>query len=134
MIRRCENPRCTGFDNYGGRGITVCPRWRNSFADFLEDMGERPVGTVLDRFPNNNGNYEPGNCRWATVKESSRNRRSSRIVEVLGMRGCLAELAEHFGLPVGAVRARLYLGWSNERAFTTPLRRFDRWCKSVDNT
>jgi hypothetical protein len=74
MLRRCLRSTATGYQNYGGRGITVCERWRGSFANFLADMGPRPEGMSLDRI-NNDGNYEPGNCRWATAKEQTDNRR-----------------------------------------------------------
>lgn len=75
MFARCANPRSNGFEYYGGRGIAVCDRWA-SFADFLADMGQRPAGRTLDRI-NNDGNYEPGNCRWATPKEQAANRGAS---------------------------------------------------------
>lgn len=75
MIARCTNPRNDSYIDYGGRGIKVCEHWR-SFANFLADMGERPPGLTLDRFPNRDGNYEPGNCRWATPKEQIGNRRT----------------------------------------------------------
>jgi len=75
MKLRCYYPSQPGFKNYGARGIAVCDRWRNSFENFLADMGERPEGKTLDRYPNNDGNYEPGNCRWATLSEQQRNRR-----------------------------------------------------------
>jgi len=77
MLGRCENPKHQFFRNYGGRGIKACERWRgeHGFENFLADMGERPTGMSLDRFPNNNGNYEPGNCRWATRKQQAANKR-----------------------------------------------------------
>lgn len=78
MRERCRNPRHPGYAYYGGRGITVCERWLNSFANFLADMGPRPEGKTLDRFPNNDGNYEPGNCRWATARQQQANRRPSK--------------------------------------------------------
>jgi hypothetical protein len=74
MLARCNNPKRDKYKDYGGRGITVCERWLE-FENFLEDMGERPEGKTLDRYPNKNGNYEPGNCRWATHSQQMRNRR-----------------------------------------------------------
>lgn len=82
MLTRCRNPNQSGFEYWGGRGITVCEKWM-SFENFLADMGERPAGKTLDRFPDVNGNYEPGNCRWATPKEQRANqRKTTKPVEV----------------------------------------------------
>ena len=83
MIQRCENPKRNNYGRYGGAGITVCDRWRHGdgarsgFECFLGDVGERPPGKSLDRYPNPAGNYEPGNCRWATALEQRHNRRAA---------------------------------------------------------
>jgi len=76
MLRRCHNPKHKNFKDYGGRGITICDRWLNSYEAFLEDMGEKPKGLSLER-ENNNGNYEPGNCKWATRTEQNNNKRNN---------------------------------------------------------
>lgn len=76
MVNRCYNPKVASFSSYGARGISVCDRWRSDFAAFRQDVGEKPVGKTLDRI-NNDGNYEPVNCRWATPKEQSANRRDT---------------------------------------------------------
>ena len=80
MIYRCSNSHCTDYLDYLGRGITVCDRWRgkHGFENFLADMGQRPAGMSLDRWPDGNGNYEPGNCRWATATQQANNRRKRR--------------------------------------------------------
>lgn len=79
MIQRCHEPRTKAYEYYGGRGITVCDRWRESIHAFYEDMGPRPHGKSIDRV-NNDGNYEPSNCRWATHIEQMRNTRRSKSV------------------------------------------------------
>jgi len=77
MLSRCRDKNKACWKDYGGRGITVCERW-HEFVNFLEDMGECPPGLSLDRFPDRDGNYEPGNCRWATKKEQANNRRPAK--------------------------------------------------------
>lgn len=83
MLSRCSNPKTTQYENYGGRGIIVCDRWKGSqgFVNFLSDMEERPAGKTLDRFPNKSGNYEPENCRWSNPQEQVDNRRTYKALE-----------------------------------------------------
>lgn len=122
MISRCTNPRAKPWPNYGGRGIKVCDRWRGRFGfeNFLADMGPRPRGHELDRYPDNDGNYEPGNCRWATRKQNIRNQRTNRRVAYLGQIRTIAEVSEMTGKPRGLLYARLRSGWDVESAISTP--------------
>lgn len=119
MIERCGNPSHPAYSQYGGRGITVCNRWLSSVERFLEDMGHPPDGLSIDRI-DNDGNYEPGNCRWASRKEQSRNRRTNRIIEFRGERLCLMEWAERLGISFQTLRHRFLRGWSVEDALTMP--------------
>lgn len=100
MKKRCDNPKAMNYHNYGGRGIKVCSRWLESFENFLEDMGPKPSPELtLDRWPNNEtGNYEPGNCRWATDYEQFRNRRSNRWYEYGEKKMVLTDWASFFGV------------------------------------
>lgn len=125
MLGRCFNPNRSHFHRYGGRGITVCERWRNSFQTFLEDMGPRPTPKhTLDRFPNNSGNYEPGNVRWATRKEQSRNRGNNTLITADGLSLCVTEWAERLGASTTAIYHRINnLKWDESRAVLTPVRR-----------
>ena len=110
MKQRCENPKLKGFKDYGGRGIKVCERWQ-TFENFLADMGERPSpGHSVDRI-NNDGNYEPGNCRWATRVTQSNNRRSSLRIEFNGATHTAAEWERLLGLRTGWVSTKLKKGW-----------------------
>jgi hypothetical protein len=124
MLRRCDSPSRPGWENYGGRGIKVCERWRQSFVAFLEDMGPKPSPKhSLERI-DNDGDYEPGNCRWATRVEQSRNRRSTRFIEYQGETLSLAEWADRLGISHAVLLGRLNKGgWSVERAFTEPVRK-----------
>jgi hypothetical protein len=89
MLYRCLDEGCHAYSRYGGRGITVCARWRNSFDTFLKDMGPRPPGGTLERL-NNFGNYEPNNCIWASRKDQARNRRSNTLYTLDGKTQCIA--------------------------------------------
>lgn len=123
MIARCVNPKTPCFNNYGGRGVKVCDRWLHSFEAFFNDMGPQPgPHHEIDRHPDNNGNYEPGNCRWATKTENLRNRRSSHVIEFNQESHCISEWAEILGLSAKVILARLRLGWTAERALSTPVR------------
>lgn len=121
-IRKCYNPKHHDYKYYGARGITVCDSWRASFSNFLTDMGERPEGLTLERI-DNEGNYEPKNCRWATRQEQTDNRRTTATVEWQGEKLTVAAWERRFGWKAGVLKARLNrLGYSLEEAFTKPVR------------
>jgi len=123
MRQRCNNMHHQAYSEYGGRGITVCERWQNCFENFLEDMGKRPSPRhSIDRV-DNDGNYEPGNCRWATVTEQGRNKRNNVLLTCQGETMCLSEWAERVGITPEGLSARLARGWSVEEILTTPSRR-----------
>ena len=121
MKQRCNNQNSMFFPDYGARGISVCRRWENSFQNFIDDMGECPEGMSLERV-NNNGDYSPENCKWATKTEQARNRRSNRIITFNGESLTLAEWAERTGVCVGTLHSRLNRdGLSIEDALTKPI-------------
>ena len=120
MRARCENKGNTGYQNYGARGIRVCDRWRVSFENFYADMGPRPSPNhSIDRI-NNDGDYELGNCRWATQKEQSRNTRRNLILTLNEKSQCLMAWSEELGINAHSLCRRIENGWSHERALTTP--------------
>ncbi len=109
--RRCYNVKTKDYQRYGGRGIKVCDRWLESFENFLEDMGQRPSDQhSIDRHPDNNGNYEPGNCRWATIEEQARNRRSTKLITLWGFTGTQGQIVERFGISAATLRGRVNRG------------------------
>lgn len=115
--RRCLNPKDAKFPDYGGRGIKVCDRWLNSFEAFLEDMGARPsLQHSIDRI-DNNGHYEPGNCRWATSSQQNKNTRSNRRYVYQGREQCLSDWASELGIKYTTLRARLEAGHTVDSAF-----------------
>jgi hypothetical protein len=97
IVWRCENPKASSFSRYGGRGIAVCPQWRHDFEQFLLDMGPCPPGYSIDRV-NNNGNYEPKNCVWASRKTQGRNTNKVAPIEIGGERFSLRTFAEGIGI------------------------------------
>lgn len=125
MVTRCTNPNVENYKYYGGRGIKVCDGWRD-FSTFLSDMGSRPsLEHSLDRWPNKDGDYEPGNCRWATQTDQCRNRRANHLVKVAGQEMSLREAVERFGAAsYKCTHLRITrLGWSVNDALTTPSER-----------
>ena len=122
MRDRCANPRNQKYRHYGGRGITVDPRW-DDFATFLADVGEKPSPRyTLDRI-DNDGPYSPENCRWATQTEQTRNTRRNRVLTLRGVSRPLSAWAEVLGISYNTLHGRITrLGWSVEKALTTPVR------------
>lgn len=118
MMNRCCDPSDPGYQNYGGRGLTVHPGWM-TFAAFLADMGSRPPDMTLERQRNDEG-YNPSNCRWASRKEQVRNRRNTWLVEFFGEKRPVGELAERFGIDYYVLKARLKAGWNIHRALYEP--------------
>lgn len=127
MIARTSYPSNAAYAYYQRMGITVCDRWRE-FSAFLADMGERPsLDHTLDRWPDKMGNYEPGNCRWATRRAQANNRVTNKTVEWRGQSYTMAELSRATGLPKELLRHRITrAGWPVEDAVTAPLQQGSR--------
>lgn len=119
LKQRCYNPKNEAYPNYGGRGITVCDRWLESFENFLADMGERPEGKSIDRIDNDKG-YEPSNCRWATRVEQANNTRRNTYIEVDGLILLKKGWAEKMGISIYTINKRLDRGWPPHLAVTKP--------------
>lgn len=109
MKRRCYNKKSFRYEDYGGRGIKVCDRWVNSFENFYADMGIRPIGWTIERI-NNDNNYGPENCRWATRLEQANNKRNNRIITIEGKTKTLSEWSRECSVTVGCIRQRLKRG------------------------
>ncbi len=124
MIQRCHNQNDRWYHRYGARGIVVCERWRNDFLDFARDVGEPPSAEhSLDRFPDNDGNYEPGNVRWATRLEQSLNKCNTKYCTMNGVKRPLLEWCKILGLNYYTIRSRInLLHWSDEKALKTPVK------------
>jgi hypothetical protein len=125
MIDRCTNKNSKSWNSYGGRGITVCDRWKD-FSKFYQDMGERPENHTLERIDNNLG-YSLANCKWATVKEQNRNTRRTRLLEINGVTKCVTDWCDYFGINKRTVSNRINRGkWPVELAITTPVNQYSR--------
>lgn len=133
MMSRCYDPRDLGYRNYGGRGIAVCARWHD-LSNFIVDMGPRPSGMSIDRI-DNNGNYEPGNCRWATKAQQSRNRRDTCQLTMADVTLPLIEWCEIYGQSLKVAKHRIYnSGWDPWEALNVPPLRAGRRASAVGNT
>lgn len=122
MRRRCKDPTNVSFQRYGNRGIKICKRWE-SFASFLLDMGPRPTPSHTIERQNNDGDYTPNNCFWATPSQQARNRSTNRIVQFQGHKMTLAEAVSIAGMDHSAFLARVKLGWTEEQALSIPINR-----------
>lgn len=122
MLARCYTPSASHYESYGGVGISVCDRWRTSFVNFLEDMGRRPGAAYsLDRV-DNDGNYEPANCRWATRAQQARNKSTNRHVTIGDRTQVIGDWIVELKLSTTTVYRRLSLGWDVVAALTAPPR------------
>lgn len=124
MKNRCYNPNSTKYKRYGARGILVCDEWKNNFEAFYNwaVLTGYKKGLTIERI-NNNGNYEPSNCRWLTNKEQANNKSTNKYITYNGQTKTLAEWCNVFNVPYSLFRGRLRLGWSIEKTFFTPRRK-----------
>lgn len=120
MKSRCQYPKDISYPNYGGRGISVDERLM-TFEGFYAALGPRPPGTSLDRI-DTNGNYTPENCRWASIKDQSRNKTNTRWIEAFGMKKSINTWADEMGVPSYVLAGRLKCGWTPEKTVTEPVR------------
>lgn len=126
MMARCRNPKWRNYKLYGGRGIDVCERWMD-FWNFVADMGPRPTGQTIER-KDNNGNYEPGNCRWATPAEQGNNRRTNVLITVNGETKTMSQWSRETGIGLTTIRARLARGWAPDDVVNRrPLQKSQAW-------
>lgn len=123
MLGRCYNPNLKEYPRYGGRGITVCDRWRESFQNFFDDMGHRPENTTLDRIDNSKSYYKE-NCRWAGIREQANNTRRNKYHEYKGERLTASQIARRTGFSEKVMNSRLNReNWSIEKATTQPVQK-----------
>lgn len=119
MKKRCLNPNATAYKNYGGRGVTVCDRWRNSFENFLRDMGGKPEGMGIERCDNEK-EYSPENCTWATAREQNNNKRNNRHIIIYGVTYTIANASRQFNIPKDTLLYRINRGREPHDAIFNP--------------
>lgn len=125
MLQRCYQKSSPRYARYGGRGITVCDRWRRDFSQFFRDMGPKPNPQYqIDRI-DNDADYSPENCRWVSPAEQAKNRSNSLRLTLHGVTMRLTEWADQMGVPSSALRSRVSKGWTDERVLTQPFKRRD---------
>lgn len=122
MKTRCYNKNHLHYNRYGGRGITVCERWLKSLTNFHNDVGDPPNGMTLDRFPDPDGNYEPGNVRWATRAQQAQNKTKIKLLIINGKEDSLLNWCHQFEMPYGIIYNRIRRGWDPVRALNTPIK------------
>ena len=129
IVSRCTNPKDKRYIDYGGRGISVCDEWKNNYLNFRKwatengyDETAKHNQCTIDRI-DNNGNYEPSNCRWVNQKEQQNNKRSNHIMTYNGERGTVTYFAKKTGIKKQTILSRLARGWNDEKALTTPPRK-----------
>lgn len=120
MKQRCTNPNNPKYYLYGARGISICEKWQD-FSGFIDDMGERPNRMTIDRI-DNNGNYEPSNCRWATIKTQQRNLRNNITITYNGDVLKLQDIADKYSIKASVLNYRLLAGWDIENALNVPVK------------
>lgn len=134
MKQRCCNPRHKRYAKWGGRGITICDRWLDSFANFLADMGPKPSDKhTIDRI-DNDGGYSPENCRWALPVEQSSNMRTNVRYTFKGETLTMSQWIKKLGFRRGTLERRLSFGWSVDKAFSTPPQQEWNWNKNAVRT
>lgn len=127
MRSRCNNPKQSGYKNYGARGIKICDEWNSSFEAFLKDMGDRPSLEYSLERKNNDGNYCPENCKWALRIDQANNKTNNRIICFDNKTMTFVQWARFLGISEQTLRSRIdHLGWSIEKAFTTPIQKHSK--------
>lgn len=132
--QRCFNSRDRAYKWYGGRGITMSAEWRDSFATFIRDMGRCPPGFTIDRYPDQNGNYESGNCRWTDWKSQQRNRRNNVLLTYQGKTQSVIAWSEETRLKYTTILGRINIqGWSVADALSKPARYMPKWRAKIQS-